>query len=79
MGSVTPHHSKSRRRPFHELDLIRRKILSYPSKKRGNVDFARKPSHTQASSIPVCIPVSLLHAGKSPIAVWHGIVESAAD
>ena len=35
------------------------------------MDFARKPSHTRVSLIPGCIPVSLLHAGKSPIAVWH--------
>ena len=45
--------------------------LSFIKRKRGNVDFARKPSHTRDSLIPVCIHASLLHAGKSPVAVWH--------
>ena len=53
--------------------------LSYPTQKRGNVDFARKPSHTRASSIPVYIPVSLLHAGRSTVFSMAGVVESAAD
>ena len=72
-------YSKSRRHPFHELDLIRRIIHLLSHQKRGNVDFADKPSHTRASSIPVYIPVSLLHAERSTVFSMAGVVESAAD
>ena len=73
MGSVSPQNSKNKvvltYNPYPLPPFFY--SLSFVKRKRGNVDFVRKPSHTRASSIPVCIHASLLHAGKSPVAVWH--------
>ena len=72
MGAVSPQNSKNKVIFVYNPYLFYLLFFLYlSSKKRGNVDFARKPSHIRISLISVCIPVSLLHAGKSPVAIWY--------
>ena len=81
MGSVSPQNSKNKVVLTYNPSPLPPFFysLSFVKRKRGNVDFVRKPSHTRASSIPICIHASLLHAGKSPVCNMAGVVESTAD
>lgn len=74
MGPVSPQSCKNKAilsNNFLFFSISYFYSLSSVKRKRGNVDFARRPNCIRSLSLPVCISIFLLHAGKSPVAIWY--------